>query len=213
MVPEATVGYPRSAARVSGVDVKKVESAHDASIVGGTLSRAFFDDPVLSWVFPDAERRWRIMPAMFELYAEAFSAHHETYMTTAGTGAALWLPPGAQLLSAAGEAVFVEQLAERAGPDADRLFELITLLDENHPEGTYYVLQLLGVEPRWQGCGIGSALMSPVLTQCDLERIPAYLEATSETSVPLYERQGFSVIGELELPDGPPLFRMWRAPS
>ena len=199
--------------RVTHHTVSKVTSSRDVTAVGGTLARAFFNDPVMTWAFPDPDRRRLNAPGVFELYAEAFAPHGETYMTAGATGAALWLPPGRALFHDEGsESLFATQVEERAGADASRLFELMAALDANHPEGSFYVLQLLGVEPQWQGQGVGSALMATVLTRCDLERVPAYLEATSASSQRLYQRHGFTTIGEISLPGGPPLFRMWREP-
>lgn len=63
-----------------------------------------------------------------------------------------------------------------------------------------------------RGQGIGSALLRSVLERCDLEGVPAYLEATCVRNSDLYARHGFTVRGEVVLPDGPPLFPMWREP-
>lgn len=65
---------------------------------------------------------------------------------------------------------------------------------------------------RAPGRGVGSALMRPVLETCDRDGVPAYLEATSERNKRLYLRHGFEVTDEIRLPDGPTLWRMWRAP-
>jgi len=55
--------------------------------------------------------------------------------------------------------------------------------------------------------------MHPVLSRCDRERRPAYLEASSTRSRDLYARHGFAVEEEIRLPgDGPPMWRMWREP-
>ena len=43
------------------------------------------------------------------------------------------------------------------------------LFDDHHPHGSYWYLQILGVAPAWQGQGIGSALMAPVLECCHRE--------------------------------------------
>jgi len=72
---------------------------------------------------------------------------------------------------------------------------------------------LLGTWPEWQGRGLGSPLMAPVLQTCDRDRVPAYLEATSERNEQLYLRHGFEVTDEIPLPDGPRMWPMWRAPK
>ena len=65
-----------------------------------------------------------------------------------------------------------------------------------------------------QGQGLGSALMRPILTLCDRDRLGAYLESSSDRSQALYERHGFEVVEVFDMPGGgPPIRRMWREPG
>ena len=68
----------------------------------------------------------------------------------------------------------------------------------------------MGTLPERQGRGIGSALLRPVLERCDEERLPAYLDASSEHSRDFYLGQGFEVIGELPLSTGARFWQMRR---
>ena len=53
--------------------------------------------------------------------------------------------------------------------------------------------------------------MFEILARCDRERIPAYLESSTERSRALYERHGFSTTEVIRMPrGGPPLWLMWR---
>jgi hypothetical protein len=54
--------------------------------------------------------------------------------------------------------------------------------------------------------------MAPLLERCDRDSAPVYLEATSDRNRALYERHGFRAHGDIRLPDGPSLWRMWRDP-
>ncbi len=174
------------------------------------LAAAFHDDPVFSWWIPDAARRRQITLRFFETITEANLAHHEIYTTDDVVAGAVWVPPGAedddeQLASALGEA---------SGEYAQKMFEISELLAEQHPQDEpHYYLFFLGTMPQWQSQGIGSALMRPVLEMCDRDGVPAYLEATTERNKPLYVRNGFELIGEIQLPDGPSVWPMWRAPK
>jgi hypothetical protein len=52
-----------------------------------------------------------------------------------------------------------------------------------------------------------------MLDQCDRERMPAYLEATTPRGREMYARHGFAVTGEFEYPNGPRQWLMWREPD
>jgi ribosomal protein S18 acetylase RimI-like enzyme len=88
-------------------------------------------------------------------------------------------------------------------------------MEGRHPrKPPHWYLAMMGVDPQWQGRGIGSKLMRPALETLDAEGTPAYLEASTPRSRALYERHGFVVTGEFNLPSGgPPLWQMWREPG
>jgi GNAT superfamily N-acetyltransferase len=90
----------------------------------------------------------------------------------------------------------------------------MALMDAHHPHEPHFYLPIIGVDPAWQGQGVGSALLQPVLERADLEGMPAYLEATTDRNRALYERHGFDVRDIVYMPGGgPPLWLMWREPQ
>jgi GNAT superfamily N-acetyltransferase len=87
-------------------------------------------------------------------------------------------------------------------------------VQQHHPREPHWYLYHLGTEQPRRGAGIGTALMRPVLEQCDRERLPAYLEASSVRNRRLYQRHGFRDLAPLPLPaGGPTLYPMWRDPQ
>ena len=105
------------------------------------------------------------------------------------------------------------ETAELAGPYADRMTELFTLLDEHHPHEPHEYLFFIGVRPGAQGRGIGGALLAPVLARADAAGHPCYLEASSLRSRELYERHGFRATAEIAPAGGAPLWPMVRDPQ
>jgi GNAT superfamily N-acetyltransferase len=182
-------------------------TAADLGGVSQALAAAFFDDPVFSWCYPDAARRRQIAPRFFEIVTEAIVTHDEIYTTDHVVAAAVWVPPGVEE-----NEQMVADLGELSGEHAPRLFAALELMEENHPGEPHHYLFLLGTRPEWQSRGIGSDLIRPVLEVCDRDQVPAYLEATSEGNRRLYLRHGFEVFEEIQLPDGPTMWRMWRRP-
>jgi GNAT superfamily N-acetyltransferase len=182
------------------------------------LGRAFYDDPVLSWVQPDPERRRTATPGLFG----AMARHH--FLASRGaeiavdpkTGvgaAALWDPPGWRPHTAAEQLAMLPAVlrAFRGRLAAGRAVS--DLMKANHPEAPHWYLAVLGSAPSVRGKGFAHALLESRLAQCDAEFAPAYLESSNPMNIPYYERFGFVVTGELKLPDaGPSLWPMWRAP-
>jgi ribosomal protein S18 acetylase RimI-like enzyme len=70
----------------------------------------------------------------------------------------------------------------------------------------HWYLPTLGVDPPRQGQGVGSALIQPVLSRADAEGLLCYLETETAGNVAFYERHGFEVVVEDDLPRGGPHF-------
>ena len=71
---------------------------------------------------------------------------------------------------------------------------------------------MLGTDPAAQGRGLGSAVLRPVLEQCDRDGVGAFLESSKERNIDFYARHGFRVTSEIRLPRGPLMWQMWRDP-
>jgi ribosomal protein S18 acetylase RimI-like enzyme len=86
-------------------------------------------------------------------------------------------------------------------------------VDAIHPQRPHWYLATIGTDPAAQGQGLGAALLRSGLRRSDEQRLPTYLEASTERNVAYYERFGFDVTKEVRLPDGPTLWAMWRPPG
>jgi GNAT superfamily N-acetyltransferase len=179
------------------------------------LALAFQEDPVMSWCFPDPDGRRRILGRGFLLFVrEVWLPGGESFADGEVSGAACWLAPGNWHLAPRRQLGLLPSLVRIAGTRTPRFLRLMALVEGKHPgERPHWYLPALGVRPERQGQGLGSKLMFPILSRCDSEGLPAYLEASSPRNRALYERHGFEVREELRLPrGGPPLWLMWREP-
>lgn len=183
-------------------------TAPEVDDLSGVLAAAFLEDPVLSWCYPDQTRRRHILPGFFRVVIEAYLPHDEIYATEDLRAGAVGVPFGAEV----DEEQLFAGLEEVSGEYAPRLSELAELTEAVHPHEPHYYLFFLGTRPEWQSRGIGSALLEQMLEPRDRAGLSAYLEASSEDNRRLYLRHGFEVSGEIQLPDGPALWPMWREP-
>jgi GNAT superfamily N-acetyltransferase len=176
------------------------------------LARAFADDPVMRWFFPRLEERPAHNRQFFAMRLRQLMPHGETYTIDGAPGAALWALPDRWRLGRVEEFRMGVALFTSLWPKVGRAVRGVEVIERAHPREPHYYLAVLGTDPDEQGRGIGSALMQPVLETCDRDEVPAYLESSKERNIDFYARHGFRVTEELVLPEGPPVWPMWRDP-
>ena len=176
------------------------------------LRDAFLDDPVFTWMVPDAEARRGGLVQFMGASVDLSMRRGHAYSTDDGQAVALWSPPEIELYDGPGmepiEDFFRDVIADRADLVLTSMLELNAL----HPPEPHFYLGVIGTRPSAQGKGHGAALLKTVLDRCDATGTGAYLESSSIRNVPFYERHGFRVTSEFTFPEGPIMRPMWRAP-
>ncbi len=91
--------------------------------------------------------------------------------------------------------------------------DLASMLHHDHAPMPHYYLAAIGVVPRRQGQGLGSALMRPMLERADQQKVHCWLDTHKDENVRLYERHGFEVARKIDPPGHPvPVWGMLRKP-
>jgi ribosomal protein S18 acetylase RimI-like enzyme len=174
------------------------------------LLLAFSADPAARWMYPGAHQYRLFFPRFIRAFAGKAFVHGCAQALPGWRGTALWLPPGVTPDDDALRALFAESVA----PGQQReLFALLHQMSAAHPKEPHWYLPLIGVDPRHQRQGLGSALLDSMLAPLDEYGALAYLEASSDENVTLYERHGFRVRRELRAGNSPTLFAMTREPQ
>jgi ribosomal protein S18 acetylase RimI-like enzyme len=214
------VGGAEPAARGAEPAVRRPDAGvrrarpEDVPALAAMLSRAFLDDPVASWAWRADELRAGALERFQAVRLRQLLGGQEIGTTDALTSAALWAAPGHWHMSMR-EVAMLAPCFMRA-----RLFARMPLvalgwekLERAHPRTpAHFYLAVLGTEPDAQGQGLGSAVLRPVLEQCDQDQVAAYLESSKERNVDFYARHGFRVLEEIRLLRGPKMWAMWREP-
>ena len=197
-------------ARETGVLARPATWA-DADAVAETLGRAFFDDPLICFILKDEAARPDRMPRLFKLLFKLGLPYGACDVTAGYESVALWRPPGEW------EIPWWQYIIN--GVDFLSLFGLqgarhvtwvMDIIEKRHPHEPHWYLQAIGTDPAKQGKGFGGVVIRRQLATADAAGLPAYLESSKETNIPIYQSFGFEVTGEIKLPDGPTLWPMWR---
>jgi ribosomal protein S18 acetylase RimI-like enzyme len=174
-----------------------------------TITAAFISDPVARWAFRDAHQYLTYFPRLVRALAGGAFDSGTAHSVETFSGVALWLPPGVHSDDEAMGALMEEGIP---ASEQEEMFGFLGQVGEYHPTDQHWYLPMLGVDPARQGRGYGSALLRHGLETCDMQGVPAYLEATSERNKRLYERHGFEAIGVIQSGSSPPMWPMLHKP-
>jgi hypothetical protein len=136
-------------------DVRKARLAQAADLAG-ILARAFYDDPLFSWLLPDASRRLAIARCGFGLYLkEVWLRHEEAYTVGDSAGVCVWEPPGTWKLAVREQIALLPAMLRISGRNLPRLLGTLNAVEKNHPTEPHHYLAFVGVDPESQGQGMG----------------------------------------------------------
>lgn len=185
---------------------------HESAAMSPVLTDAFVDEAGLNYWLKQGREKERARRKFFDSIVEdAVHPERRIYVAEDGgepLGAALWLSPGQKAfdLSVMKQVSLAPLMISIAGVRGmARGFALADRLETHHPKVPHAHLVFLGVVTNAQGRGTGSELLKHTLAPLDAAGTVAYLECSTPRNVALYQRHGFEVTGEFDLPN----LHMW----
>lgn len=182
----------------------------DSALVGRIIGEAFADDPISLWILQKPKLITRLMTRLAR--AVCVPAGFCEYLDNK-QGATMWMPPGgSKAMSASAQLGVLSDILLAGVPSAlSRSTAFETAMRAVKPKEPHFYLFTIGVVPEGQGKGFGGALLRSGLEKVDCASMPAFLESSKPENIPIYQRYGFELTEEPDLPEGcPPIYPMWR---
>lgn len=193
---------------MTSLTVDVATAAEEAAVVD-TLMLAFASDPATRWTWPHPSAFLEAFPRFARAFGGAAFAHGSA-LRIGTAGAALWLPPGI----GPDDQAMVELMQATAAPESmiDGM-QVMQQMASYHPNAPHWYLPLIGVDPAWQGKGVGGKLMKHAADLFDRDGALAYLESSNPRNIPLYQRHGFEILGTIQVGSSPVFTPMLRKPK
>jgi GNAT superfamily N-acetyltransferase len=189
------------------MEIKIAQASDEASAID-VLTLAFSGDPMARWSLPNVSKYLAIFSSITKAFGAKAFGRGTAYIADDFAGAALWLPPGVKPDEKTLKRLFDENVGDDVKKDMPGIFEQ---MEKFHPAEPHWYLPMIGVDPAFQGAGVGSALMTEALKAVDRDGLLAYLESSNQRNISLYERHGFEVIGEIQSGSSPVVRPMLRS--
>ncbi|MGW7412005.1 GNAT family N-acetyltransferase [Streptomyces sp. NPDC054863] len=176
-----------------------------------TLARAFADYPYTRHVVAADDHEGRIRRFQELCLTRIGMVYGRVWVADEGRAVAVWAVPGQDPSPAFAE--LGPLLGELSGDRAAASASAEEAMAPYRPQEPGWFLETVGTAPEAQGQGLGSAVLSPGVQEAERTGHPAFLETSSEANVRFYERLGFKVTADVQLPgDGPRTWCMRRDP-
>ena len=136
------------------------------------LTGAFWNDPLVEYLFPEGDRRLEQLNTFFKVNLEFSLAAGEAYGTISMLGCVVWLFPGdkARTRVARDEVPGARFKLLLDGASFQRLADFTQYMKDQHISiirDPYCLLMFLGVDEQQRAQGVGGRLVQPVLKYAD----------------------------------------------
>ena len=186
--------------------ITQATKAHHANMVA-TLAAAFTEDPALCWIIAEQGGMERRLTHFFNSNVRGSVAHGHALRSASDEVVTLWRIPGALHAGVLESLISFPNMVRSLGSGLNRGQLIAKALHHHAPKhGNYHYLQFAGVAPAHQGKGWGGAAIRAGLDRAQESDLPVYLETAKPSNVALYQRFGFSITDEWDIPGGGPHF-------
>ena len=192
--------------RVENLESLFLLQKQNVSEASSIAARAFQDDLIDSYFFPNPDERREILPAFYEYRLNFAVRYGVVYATSPNIeGIAAWLPSDLgemsmwQMMRSGGFKLF-RKLEYKIPSKMMAVKDYVRSLRTKNAGDKFIHLEILAVEPKSQGMGYAKKLLEPMFERIDSEGLPCFLETATEKNVPFYQRFGFEVVEESTIP-------------
>jgi len=203
------VGGARSAFS-AGAGRETVHAVAELTVVEARtlLARAFVDDPLMRWFFPDDASRPHACAALFGRFAEHYlhAGRVDVVRRPEPVAVAMWRRPDTGPAADDGSLPTTPGLmtALMGTRRAAEIGGAMSVIGPLRPPEPHAYLHFLAVHPDARRQGLGGAALGPGLAAARAEGLVACLETMNPANVPFYEAHGFAVRHEVRLAAGGP---------
>lgn len=192
------------AGNLNGVNELSIKDINWATKV---LEQAFYTDPMLNFIYGDTINKPGKLNSFFRATFRLAALYGECFSTAEKDGVLMMLPPD-QTKITIGMMYKSGMLAapfKMGWASFSRSMALMDFVEKEHkaaaPADHYYIMTV-GVLPERQGRGVGKKLMTRALEIVDANKMPCFLETQNKNNVPIYQKFGFEVVSDKEIPSG-----------
>lgn len=179
--------------------MKKADYSHK-SLVVNILSKSFDLNQSVNFIVKQDNRRQQRIKLLMGYSFEVCYLFGEVYLSDDDKACALMLYPDKKKTTLKSILLDAGLLLNCIGiSNTRKAMDRESKIKKLQQQETMYYLWFIGVDPKFQGSGVGSDLMKSLIEDSEKQKRPIFLETSTLRNLPWYKKFGFEIYNELEL--------------
>lgn len=163
------------------------------------LTQSFLDNKSVNYVIKQDSRRNQRIQALMDYSCNLCSEFGKVYVNESNKAVALVMYPDKKKASIKTVLWDLEFICKSTGVgNIKKALHREAKIKKEHPHIPFTYLWFIGTESSEQGKGIGTALMSQIISESEKLNRPIYLETSTDRNIPWYQKFGFQIYRELD---------------
>ena len=164
------------------------------------LTVSFIDNKSVNYIIARDEKKHRHIRALMDYSFEVCSMFGEVWLSDDRKACALVLYPDRKRTTLKSIWLDMKLIFNYIGlSNAFTAMYRESKIKKIQPKDRMCYLWFIGVNPIYQGSGIGSKLLREIIEESEMEDRPIYLETSTMKNLPWYKKFGFEVYDKLNL--------------
>lgn len=172
----------------------------DKAVVVDLLTQSFKDNQSVNYIVRQDNKRVDRIRFLMEYSYEVCSMFGDVWLSDNRKACALVLYPQLKRTTLKSIWLDIGLIFHSIGLNGiKKALKRETQIKALQPRNEMTYLWFVGVDPAHQYSGIGSKLLTEIINEANLKKLPIYLETSTLQNLPWYQRFGFEVYEQLEL--------------
>lgn len=172
----------------------------DKDLVVNILSKSFDDNQSVNYIVKQDNKRLQRVKSLMDYSFEVCYKFGNVYLSDDSYACALVMYPDMKRTTLKSVLLDARLMVKCIGiTNISKAFDRESKIKKIQPKEQMYYLWFIGVDPKYQGSGIGTQLMQEVIEDSRKQQRPIYLETSTLKNLPWYNNFRFEIYNELQL--------------
>lgn len=172
----------------------------DKALIVDILTKSFETNQSVNYIVKQDQKRLKRIKSLMDYSFEVCYLFGDVFLSDNNKACALVLYPDKKKTTIKSIMLDIALILSCVGiENIKKALNREAMIKKIQPKEAMYYLWFIGVDPAYQGSGIGSTLLNELIQDSQKQKRNIYLETSTLKNLPWYKKFGFEIYNELSL--------------